>query len=92
MTSDFSFSQVTEVDKREPRESFRSRGREMNRPRLRNVPRGSLLSTEVTWEIQIEVKTVSYRRVIEKKQNKILFLIFPCFFYCPKLDVIFFSS
>ena len=29
------------------------RGREMNRPRLRNVPRGSLLSTEVTWEIQI---------------------------------------
>ena len=47
MTENFStvilvFPQVTEVDKREPRESFL-------KPRLRNVPRGSLFSTEVTW-------------------------------------------
>ena len=45
MTSDLSFSQVTEVDKREPRESFLK-----PRPQAEaeKCSRGSLLSTEVT--------------------------------------------
>ena len=53
----------------------------MNRPRLRNVPRGSLLSTEVTRgkNSNQRSKIFSYRRVIEKKQNRILFSFFPVF-------------
>ena len=50
-TSDFSVSQVTEVEKREPRKSF-------SKPRLRNEQaeaekcfRSSLFSTEVTLEM-----------------------------------------
>ena len=57
-------SKVTEVEKRESRKSFLKLrphfwvlGQEMNRQRLRNVPWGSLLSTEVTWEqLKSEVK------------------------------------
>ena len=54
----------------------------MNRPRLRNVPRGSLLSTEVTRgkNSNQRSKIFSYRRVIEKKQNRILFSLFKVFF------------
>ena len=53
----------------------------MNRPRLRNVPRGSLLSTEVNRgkNSNQRSKIFSYRRVIEKKQNRILFSFFPVF-------------
>ena len=46
----------------------------MNRPRLRNVPRGSLLSTEVTWEIQIRGQNCFLQTCHRKKteQNTIV--------------------
>ena len=54
----------------------------MNRPRLRNVPRGSLLSTEVTRgkNSNQRSKIFSYRRVIEKKTEQNTFFTFQGFF------------
>ena len=85
LTSDFSISQVTSVDKREPWGTFLSPGLFISRPQpqkcglgFEKLSLGSLLSTSVTWEkLKSEVKTVSYRRVIEKKQNKILLYLLP---------------
>ena len=47
----------------------------MNRPRLRNVPRGSLLSTEVTWEIQIRGQNC-FIQTCHRKNNRT-----ECFFH-----------
>ena len=85
-TSDFSFSQVTEVEKREPRKSFSKpkpdfwgRGR---RPRPRNEQaeaekcfRGSLFSTEVTWEkLKSDVDQISSEESSQHNyQNRMLF-------------------
>ena len=54
----------------------------MNRLRLRNVPRGSLLSTEVTRvkNSNQRSKIFSYRRVIEKKTEQNTFFTFQGFF------------
>ena len=53
----------------------------MNRPRLRNVPRGSLLSTEVTQgKTQIRGQKFFDRRVIEKKNRTEYFFHFSRFF------------
>ena len=85
-TFDFSFSQVTEVEKREPRKSFSKpkpdfwgRGR---RPRPRNEQaeaekcfRGSLFSTEVTWEkLKSDVDQISSEESSQHNyQNRMLF-------------------
>ena len=85
-TSDFSFSQVTEVEKREMRKSFSKpkpdfwgRGR---RPRPRNEQaeaekcfRGSLFSTEVTWEkLKSDVDQISSEESSQHNyQNRMLF-------------------
>ena len=85
-SSDFSFSQVTEVEKREPRKSFSKpkpdfwgRGR---RPRPRNEQaeaekcfRGSLFSTEVTWEkLKSDVDQISSEESSQHNyQNRMLF-------------------
>ena len=82
----FEMSSVTSVKKRESRKHFSASACSFlglgmwPRPQkcglgFEKLSLGSLLSTSVTWEkLKSEVKTVSYRRVIEKKQNKILFL------------------
>ena len=85
-TSDFSFSQVTKVEEREPRKSFSKpkpdfwgRGR---RPRLRNEQaeaekcfRSSLFSTEVTWEeLKSDVDQISSEESSQHNyQNRMLF-------------------
>ena len=51
-TSDLRFVQVIEVEKKGTVGKFfeaEAVGQKMKRPRLRNVPRGSLFSTEITW-------------------------------------------
>ena len=52
----------------------------MNRPRLRNVPRGSLLSTEVTWEIQIRGQNCFLQTCHRKNNRTECFFHFSLFF------------
>ena len=65
-----SFSQVSEVDKGDWGNVFWSPG---HRLRLRNVSHGSLLSCDITWEIQIRNQIFFYYRGAKKKAE--------CFFH-----------
>ena len=102
--SDFNFSQVTEVEKREPRKSFLKpkpdfwgRGR---RPRPRNEQaeaekcfRSSLFSTEVTLEIQITRGLIFSRTIASTIIETECFFHFSGFFVNikEKLNISFYS-
>ena len=89
--SDLRFIQVIKVEKREPRASVWSQGHiieaqaigqgwEMKRPRLRNVPRGSLFTTEITWKnLKSDVDQISEKRSQHNCKERIFFS-FVCVF------------
>ena len=73
-TSDLSFSQVTSVEKREPRKHFSASAYGLG---FKNFSLGSLLSTSVTWKnLKSDVDKFFLRRGENNYWNKILF--FPC--------------
>ena len=71
-TSDLSFSQVTSVEKREPRKHFSASAYGLG---FKNFFLGTLFSTSVTWEkLKSDVDKLCLRRVKNKYRNKILYL------------------
>ena len=71
-TSDLSFSQVTSVEKREPRKHFSASACGLG---FKNFFLGTLFSTSVTWEkLKSDVDKFFLRRGKNKYRNKILFL------------------
>ena len=71
-TSDLSFSQVTSVEKREPRKHFSASAYGLG---FKNFFLGTLFSTSVTWEkLKSDVDKLCLRRGKNKYRNKILFL------------------
>ena len=71
-TSDLSFSQVTSVEKREPRKHFSASAYGLG---FKNFFLGTLFSTSVTWEkLKSDVDKLCLRRVKNKYRNKILFV------------------
>ena len=72
-TSDLSFSQVTSVEKREPRKHFSASAYGLG---FKNFFLGTLFSTSVTWEkLKSDVDKFCLRRGKNKYRNKILFLL-----------------
>ena len=72
-TSDLSFSQVTSVEKREPRKHFSASAYGLG---FKNFFLGTLCSTSVTWEkLKSDVDKLCLRRGKNKYRNKILFFI-----------------
>ena len=72
-TSDLSFSQVTSVEKREPRKHFSASAYGLG---FKNFFLGTLFSTSVTWEkLKSDVDKLCLRRVKNKYQNKILLFL-----------------
>ena len=70
-TSDLSFSQVTSVEKREPRKHFSASAFGLG---FKNFFLGTLFSTSVTWEkLKSDVDKLCLRRVKNKYRNKILY-------------------
>ena len=71
-TSDLSFSQVTSVEKREPRKHFSASAYGLG---FKNFFLGTLFSTSVTWEkLKSDVDKLCLRRGKNKYRNKILSL------------------
>ena len=71
-TSDLSFSQVTSVEKREPRKHFSASAYGLG---FKNFFLGTLFSTSVTWEkLKSDVDKFCLRRGKNKYRNKILCL------------------
>ena len=69
-TSDLSFSQVTSVEKREPRKHFSASAYGLG---FKNFFLGTLFSTSVTWEkLKSDVDKFCLRRGKNKYRNKIL--------------------
>ena len=72
-TSDLSFSQVTSVEKREPRKHFSASAYGLG---FKNFFLGTLFSTSVTWEkLKSDVDKLCLRRGKNKYRNKILLLL-----------------
>ena len=72
-TSDLSFSQVTSVEKREPRKHFSASAYGLG---FKNFFLGTLFSTSVTWEkLKSDVDKLCLRRVKNKYRNKILLFV-----------------
>ncbi len=72
-TSDLSFSQVTSVEKREPRKHFSASAYGLG---FKNFFLGTLFSTSVTWEkLKSDVDKFCLRRGKNKYRNKILILL-----------------
>ena len=69
--SDFSFSQVTSVEKRESQQHFSASAYGLG---LKKLFLGFLFSTSVTWEkLKSYMEKFYFRGDMEKNQNKILF-------------------
>ena len=72
-TSDLSFSQVTSVEKREPRKHFSASAYGLG---FKNFFLGTLFSTSVTWEkLKSDVDKLCLRRGKNQYRNKILLLL-----------------
>ena len=77
--SDFSFSQVTSVEKRESQQHFSASAYGLG---LKKLFLGFLFSTSVTWEkLKSDVEKFYFRRAMEKNQNKILLFEFSTISY-----------
>ena len=72
-TSDLSFSQVTSVEKREPRKHFSASAYGLG---FKNFFLGTLFSTSVTWEkLKSDVDKLCLRRGKNKYRNKIPLMV-----------------